>query len=68
MNSTTEILKINKGEAYKRDVGAIQTGNFRPITIRYLGHISSSRCPNDLKFLHRLGETQAYNFHVNIKI
>ena len=26
MNSTTEILKIKKGEAQKRDVGAVQTG------------------------------------------
>ena len=25
MNSTTEILKIKKGEAYKRDVGVVQT-------------------------------------------
>ena len=25
MNSTTEILKIKKGEAKKRDVGAVQT-------------------------------------------
>ena len=26
MNSTTEILKIKKGEAQKKDVGAVQTG------------------------------------------
>ena len=26
MNSTTEILKIKKGEAQKRDVGGVQTG------------------------------------------
>ena len=39
-----------------------------PDTIQCSAHILSSRCTNDLKILHRFNKTQAYNFHVFIKI
>ena len=61
MNSTNEILKIKKGEAQKRDVGAVQTGTL-------FGNWIISEAP-DLGFRSILygqkGKTQAYNFHGN---
>ena len=64
MNSTTEILKIKKGEAQKRDVGAVQTGTL-------FGNWVISGAV-DLGFRSILygwkDKTQAYNFHVEPKI
>ena len=59
MNSTNEILKIKKGEAQKRDAGAVQTRTL-------LGNWIISRAL-DLGFRLTLygwkAKTQAYNFH-----
>ena len=63
MNSTTEILKIKKGEAQKKDVGVVQTGTL------FGNWIISGAL--DLGFRSILygwkGKTQAYNFHVEPK-
>ena len=59
MNSTTEILKIKKGEAQKRDVGVVQT------RILFGNWIISGAL--DIGFRSILygwkAKTQAYNFH-----
>ena len=64
MNATTEILKIKKGEAQKRDVGVVQTGTLLDNWI-----ISGAL---DLGFRFIVygwkGKTQAYNFHLDTKI
>ena len=53
MNSTTEICE-DKDRVKLRKEMLVQS---KLNTVRYLGHISSYRCQNDLKFLHKLGET-----------
>ena len=53
MNSTTEICEDKERVKLRKEMLCSPNWN----TVLYLGHISSSRCPNDLKFLHKLGET-----------
>ena len=53
MNSTTEIYEDKERVKLRKEM-LVQS---KLDTVRYLGHISSSRCPNDLKVLQKLGET-----------
>ena len=54
MNSTTEICEDKERVKLRKEM-LVQSKLEN--TIWCLGHNSSYRCPNDLKCLHKLGET-----------
>ena len=52
MSSSMEIERTKRGPNLEKRCWCSPNWN----TVWCLGHISSSRCPNDLKCLHKLGE------------